>query len=581
MVRERRWVSLVVLVLLLVAGCTPAAPGGQPRPAVANDPGPPPTLIAAVGNEPTSIAALAPISGGFTTAFSYRPFNAFLELIDDRGVARPYLAEALPALNTDMWQVFPDGRMQTRYQLKPNLMWHDGTPLSAEDFAFAWRAATTPGLGFVASNSAPLNLIREVSVADAQTFAIAWTGLYPGAAVLQQGGSLLGLPPLPRHILEGPYREGSPDAFASHPYWTTEFIGLGPYRLQRWELGAFLEGVAFDGHVLSRPKIERVRILFTEDPNVALANLRAGTAHLGIDSALDFPQALELKREWARTNAGSMLATAASFRSIVFQLRPEYVSPRATLDPRVRKALAHTVDKQALNEALYGGEGRTTDTIFESELDYYAAIDRAITKYPYDVAASGRLMTEAGFAKGSDGTYASPTEGRFLADLRSAGGGGGEGDSERAVLGSSWRQAGFDIKETALSPAQSRDGEVRGTFPSMYGQSTGLGESNQLASLSTAQIAGPGNRWTGRNRQGWSNAEFDRLVEGFNSTLDPDERLQQRVRIARLVSQELPVIMLHYNLNPVVHAAALRGPVQSAATATGFTSWNLHEWELR
>jgi hypothetical protein len=91
----------------------------------------------------------------------------------------------------------------------------------------------------------------------------------------------------------------------------------------------------------------------------------------------------------------------------------------------------------------------------------------------------------------------------------------------------------------------------------MYGQATGAGETNQIASFSTSQIAAPANRWTGRNRQGWSHADFDRLAESFNQTLDPEQRIQQRVRMAQLLSQELPSIMLHYNLNPTVHLAAL------------------------
>lgn len=575
--RERRY--LPVAALLLLVGCAPAGPATPSQPVRADQPaGQPRTLVAAIANEPPSIAALAPIAGGFGSNFSYRPFNAFLEVIDNRGVALPYLAEALPTLNTETWQVFPNGRMQTRYRLKPDLSWHDGTPFSAEDFVFAWRVAMTPGLGFVNASAAPLTLIDEVRAPDARTLVIEWRSLFPEAAVLQQGGSILGLPPLPPHILDAPHREGNPDAFGTHPYWTTGFVGTGPYRLERWEFGAFLEGTAFDGHVLGRPKIDRLRIVFTEDSNVALANLRAGTIELATDSAIDFPQALELKRNWAASNTGVFVNTARSFRSIVFQFRPEYVSPRAILDPRVRKALAHSTDRQALNEALFGGEGRTTDTIFDADVSYYPTIERAIAKYPYDARASERLMTEAGFRKGSDGVYVGP-KGRFVADLRS--GAGAEGDSERAILGSTWRQAGFDTTETALSPAQSRDGEARGVFPGMYGQATGAGETNQIASFSTSQIAGPANRWTGRNRQGWSHAEFDRLAEAFNATLDPDQRIQQRVRMAQLLSEELPSIMLHYNLNPTVHLAALKGLVHSSTLSTGGTSWNMHEWELR
>jgi hypothetical protein len=47
------------------------------------------------------------------------------------------------------------------------------------------------------------------------------------------------------------------------------------------------------------------------------------------------------------------------------------------------------------------------------------------------------------------------------------------------------------------------------------------------------------------------------------------------------VSEQLPEIMLFWNLNPQVFVATLRGPVQTAMLATGGESWNIYEWELR
>ena len=61
----------------------------------------------------------------------YRALNAGLAINDERELPHPYLAEALPELNSDTWRVFPDGRMETAYRLRPNLTWHDGRPLTA------------------------------------------------------------------------------------------------------------------------------------------------------------------------------------------------------------------------------------------------------------------------------------------------------------------------------------------------------------------------------------------------------------------------------------------------------------------
>ena len=66
---------------------------------------------------------------------------------------------------------------------------------------------------------------------------------------------------LPRHILEQPYLQGNFEAFANHPFWTDEYVGLGPYRLDHWERGQEIGAIAFDQFVLGRPKIDRLRIL--------------------------------------------------------------------------------------------------------------------------------------------------------------------------------------------------------------------------------------------------------------------------------------------------------------------------------
>lgn len=570
---------LLALMALLVAGCAPAALPSAPRPldSTAGRPAAPQrTLAIAVKNEPRSIAAVSPTGGGVAPSFTVRPFNAYMEIVDDRGTAHPYLAEGLPRLHTDTWQVFPDGRMETSYRLKSNLTWHDGTPLAAEDFVFAWRVYTTPELGL--GGSPPLTQIEEVLAPDVRSVIVRWGRPYPGAGVLQVGTTNPGLPPLPRHILERPFQEGQPDVLMIHPYWTQEFVGLGPYRLDRWELGSFIEASAFDSHALGRPKIDRIKLAFFADANTALANIRAGVIHMATDNAITWQQGLELKREWAPTNAGTLLRTAGAWRSIGAQLRPDVASTRAVLDLRVRKALAHAVDRQALDEGLWASEGIMTETFIAPTVEYFPLIDGAIAKYPFDPRASERLMNEAGFARGPDGFYTAPTEGRFTPELKSLA--GGDNETERTIVAHGWRQVGFDIHEAALPAPLGQDGQSRATFATLYSYSQNAAEGNIVSGFTTATIPRADNRWIGENRPGWSNAEYDRLVQAFNSTLDPNERIQQRVRIARLLSEELPVIPLYFQLTPGPFVSAFRGPVPvSPAITSGALSWNIHEWE--
>jgi len=570
------------LILGIFAGCGtvgPATPGPEGAGPVTTTP-PQHTLVVSVNKEPASLAAFSPAASGLSTAFPVRPFNAFLELVDDRAAAHPYLAESLPKLGTDSWVVYPDGRMQTTYRLKPNVVWHDGAPFSAADLVFAYRLYTTPELGFAAASTVPISAMEDVEAPDDSTLVIRWKRSYPGAGVLQVGGSTnLGLPPVPRHLLGDLYADSQWTTLANHAYWTVGFVGLGPFRLDRWEQGSFIEGVAFDGHVLGRPRIDRIHIVFIADANAAVANVRAGTVDLATEGSLTFEQALELKREWASSHAGTFLWTAASIRHFVFQFRPELVSPSALLDLRVRKALIHSLDRSALNDALWGGEGILLDSIFSPRVEYYPAIDGAVTKYPYSLSAADGFMTEAGFRKGPDGVYTDASGARLVLEVRSTG--GGTSDTERSVAASGWRQAGFDAQEGTLAAALALDAQERASFPAISTAAQSATDTTMSAAFTTPQIARPENRWNGINRGAWSDPEYDRLVESFNTTLDPTERIQQRASMARVLSDELPAIMLYYNLNPAPFLARLTGPVPTTPDSTGYVGWNIHEWEIR
>jgi peptide/nickel transport system substrate-binding protein len=526
-----------------------------------------------VRTEPFSIAPRALEGGGIGLDFTIRVFNAGLELVDDKGNVSPYMAEALPQLNTDSWRIFPDGRMETRYRLKPNLTWHDGPPFSSEDYAFALRFYTTPELG---TFDVPITLIEEVQAPDPRTLIIRWRQPYARAGNLNEGGNPARFPPLPRHVLGGPYGEAQWEGLPRHPYWTREFVGLGPYRVDRWEPGQFIEGSAFEGHVLGRPRLDRIKLIFISDANTTLANLLAGAVHVSADNSIDLPQATTARREWG-TQGGGMILSADVWRAVHAQFRPEYVNPRGTLDLRVRRALAHALNKQALDEALFDGQGVMSDTVFPPHLESYTVIDRAIAKYSYDVRRTEQLMAEAGYSRDGDGLYALPGEGRFSPELRTNA--SSQNEAERSIIADSWRRAGFDIQEATSSAAQARDIQLRSSYRSLYNYGRGLGEAI-LPTMQTANVSGPENRWTGINRGGWSNPEYDRLVDSLNAVLDRSERLQHMAAIARIMSEELPAIPLYYDLDVIVYRPNVRGPGPITTDTTGLVAWNVGSWEL-
>lgn len=555
------------LAILLVAACGPgpgaAGPGGDgPQAAVSR---PSRTLVFIARSEPSDLGG----TGGVGINTTPRFFNATLMIRDGQGNPQPQLAAALPQLNTDSWRINPDGTMETTYRLRPNLHWHDGTPFTANDLVFAWQVYRQPELG--EAGAPPQNLMDQATAADTLTFVVQWRRPYPSAGLLYED-----FRPLPRHLLEPSFLDLRPDAWENLTFWSREYVGLGPYRVENWEPGAAIHGAAFDGYVFGRPKIDRIRVIFMQDPNTVTANLLAGAAHLVGDITIRFEAGVILKREWAargERDGGTVTFTAAQVRYTFFQLRPDYANPRSITDLRVRKAIAYAIDKQALADGLHGGEGIPTDVFVPRTAPLFSTMDRTVAKYPHDPRRSQQLMEEAGFSKGADGFYSSPSEGRFTPEWRATA--GGDSELQVGVLADALRRVGMDARPFLLP--RPFDAQTRHTFPTMLNWSTTGQPDEWFVTYSSAKTPSPENRWTGNNGGGWTNGEYDRLVEAFATNLDRAQREQLMIEMGRLINEQLPVIPLYYNLDVVAQAAVLRG-VQVAPD--GAIGWNVHDWEM-
>src|SRR5207249_692675 len=86
--------------------------------------------------------------------------------------------------------------------------------------------------------------------------------------------------PLPRHLLEDSYNRyranGDMTELQNLPYWTSEYVHLGAFRLGRLEPGEGATFIAYDRYFLGRPKIDEIRVRVLADANTLFANLLAG-----------------------------------------------------------------------------------------------------------------------------------------------------------------------------------------------------------------------------------------------------------------------------------------------------------------
>src|SRR5207245_9822282 len=115
--------------------------------------------------------------------------------------------------------------------------------------------------------------IAEVKGPDPRTLTVTWKEPFINAnGLLGAGDDLL----LPRHLLEDAYRSDKATPL-DLPYWTSEFIGAGPYRLDEWTPGIGLRLIANDEFVLGRPRIDQIEVKYIPDANTLTSNLLAGS----------------------------------------------------------------------------------------------------------------------------------------------------------------------------------------------------------------------------------------------------------------------------------------------------------------
>jgi peptide/nickel transport system substrate-binding protein len=481
--------------------------------------------------------------------------NAKLVLLDDRGLPQPFLVDALPALHTESWRVLSDGKMETTFHLKPNLTWQDGQPLTSADFTFAWTIYATPEFGVAGNGGA--KYVDEVLAPDPRSILIRWNQPYPDALT-----DTALLPPLPRHILEQPYHELTADPFMGLSFWTDQYIGAGPWRMERREPGAYFEATAFDGFVFGRPRIDRIRVIYRPDPNAIVASFLAGEAHALIGDSLYGEDGSAIENAWG-TTGGTVLYEALNSRGMEFQMRPDVAIPtQLATDVRVRQAITYLIDRESIMGVVTAGKGILRDVFTHPDAPGYDAIAAAAPiRYRPDPRRAEQLLQDGGFARRGDGAWLTPSGERFAFEewyLTAS-----NNTRESGILVDSLRSFGIDASGHEFG-TQRTSQEDRSKSPGMFG-----GSVPDPAVYHSRDVARPENRWTGSNRFGYVNPALDALIDAYKTTLDAPERIQQMAQMERIANADLPAIPLYWIPRVVPVPAGLKGFVHKLAPGAG------------
>lgn len=92
---------------------------------------------------------------------------------------RPQLAEAAPSVENGLWKVFPDGRRETSWRLKPGALWVDGTPVTAADLLSTAMVSQDRELPLFRHGA--FDSVESVEPPDERSPLIRWRKPYIGA----------------------------------------------------------------------------------------------------------------------------------------------------------------------------------------------------------------------------------------------------------------------------------------------------------------------------------------------------------------------------------------------------------------
>jgi len=452
---------------------------------------------------------------GHPSPFGFNRGPGFMRtsLVFDTLVWRDAGGETIPWLATD-WALSDDGLTWT-FTLRDGVHWQDGQPLTADDVVFSVEYYLAyPGASWF---MAQVNEIESATAVGEDQVAIKL--VRPFAPFLQTTAEAMLV--FPRHLWQD---VTDPQAFTE----PEAFIGSGAYKLVEFsqEEGTYLFEANPD-FFLGAPYVRRIEFVPTSDNILALSNgdVAAFDKFGGVTEEMLVPfrqRPFEIKQspgEWGMF--------------LYFNLEEETLLQ----DVRVRQAIAHAVDRQAMVERVQFGFGGPGNPGFLPPANPFYNPD--VLPYPYDLDKARALLQEAGY----DGK---PIQLAYSPDWIMA--------SARVVeiIEAGLAEIGISLEKVTMDQATIDAAATEGSYELLITGFGGLGADPDQLRRNFARSSK--SRGFSRAR-GYNNAEFDALAEAQVSMSDPEEREAAVDEMQAILAQDLPALALYYTDRVVVYNA--------------------------
>ncbi|WP_351223667.1 ABC transporter substrate-binding protein [Streptomyces sp. NPDC002133] len=302
-------------------------------------------------------------------------------------------ASTVPGFATE-WKSSPD-KLTWTYTIRKDSKWSDGKQATAEDAAWTFNKMMTDENAATANGSFTANF-KTVTAPDPETLVIELK--QPQATM-----TALDVPIVPKHVWE---KVDDFSKFNNDKQFPV--VGNGPYILTDFKVDQYVKLKPNKDFWRGAPKFDELVFKYYKDGDAAVAALQKG--EVSFVSGLTPAQAASLKsaknikvndapgrRFFAlATNPGAQSKDGKKFGT----------GHRALLDPAVRKALFHAVDRKTIIDKVFQGHAVEGEGYIPPRFGSYFWKPTPEQKIGYDPAKAAALLDQAGYKKNGSGKRA-------------------------------------------------------------------------------------------------------------------------------------------------------------------------------
>jgi peptide/nickel transport system substrate-binding protein len=447
-----------------------------------------------------------------------------------------------------------------QYKIKKEAVWSDGTPISAKDFIYYWKAANgTDCLDCTPASSTGYELIEKIEGSDEDKTV---TVTFKAGETYPDWKGLFVLFPSHLGAAKGDLNTGAGLAAAFEFFKETPTVSGGAYKFESYEKDVSVTLVPNDKWYGPKAKLDKITFRIIEDQAQQIPALRNREVHMLTSQ----PTQDMVTQVGQMPGVNYNLSAGPTWEHIDLNTKNQYLA-----DMELRKAIFTATNRQEIIDKTVGPFFKKAAPLNNHNLmpgaPGYKDVITPTGQGAGNVDAAKKILTDAGYKIeggkliGKNGQPVPPLRFRYT-----------NGNQLRQQSGELWqsqlRQIGIEIK---IEPTPSLGNTL----------STGDFDAIIFAWVGTPFIADNRALWrtdSESNYGGWSNAEADKLLDEAAKTLDENKMRDLFNQADEIMAKEAYVLPLFQK--PVFVAVYNEYRfVRNNPTAAGQT-YNIEEWGL-